>query len=774
MTQKKQIKLATTINEIVIVNNKKLAPYIELVNFSSRNIDQKKLGTILGIFEIKDISEDSAYIVNFLSSVTKKTYFASHQKTPEESFESTLAKVNLSLSEIAKHGNVNWIGKVDAVLCSIFENQINFSVSGDAKVLLLRNNKLIEISQDLSPKDEAANPLKTFTDIASGRLELDDKLILTTDDISHIFSLEDLEKYATSFSPDKFLRFLKTALVNELDIAGTMVIDTHKATLLKEPKVKKVEKTIQADTNVFDSRIFEKAAKKTTSDSVQSALLDTTADEKEYTHQKTGHIYITDDSQENYQNFRDDKMDIFLENFKEKFSDFKYWLNENYTKKISYKIKRQFTLLFKRQPLAKKDNDRISIKAIQQTSLNLFEKIKNKTRAKSAQPQTPLSDSSHYQNSPVTTKITSAKMPLHIPKLPRDFKIKINKFGKKLYPLLKTIGCFISEKIKSALKIIKRVLPKFSKLIDLFLSLSPRVKIATLLILALIIILPLVLFLKKDASPTSTLAPIEQTAESQTPENINPSTQFYKEATNLYAGADLIGVFSFDNRAFAITKNKIIALDEKNKDYPFPDNFRNAQIYSFMNDLNLLFLLNDKNQLISFSPISLKFKEESINIASGVKTIGIGTYLTYLYLIDAENKQIYRYPRADNGFGEKIDWLQSTIDFDGINSVSLDGNLYLAKKDSVIKLFNRKTQEFKIKIDPNSSMANLFTSEDLTYIYVLDRANGELIKFDKDGNKKDFLSNQDLSQANHLWVDEKNNVAYFTTESALFKTSLPQ
>ena len=128
MPPRKQKKLEKQISEIMIVNNRKLTPYIEAVNFSSRNIDQRKLGNILGIFEIKDTSEDSAYIVNFLASVAKKTYFASHHKNALESFEATLYRLNLSLSEIAKHGNINWIGKIDAVLCAIDEKEIHFPV----------------------------------------------------------------------------------------------------------------------------------------------------------------------------------------------------------------------------------------------------------------------------------------------------------------------------------------------------------------------------------------------------------------------------------------------------------------------------------------------------------------------------------------------------------------------------------------------------------------------------------------------------------------------
>ncbi|MDY0302655.1 MAG: hypothetical protein RBR98_02595, partial [Candidatus Moranbacteria bacterium] len=328
MPPRKQKKIFPEINEIMIVNNKKLNPYLEVVNFSSRNVDQKKLGTVLGIFEIKDLSDDSAYIVNFLSSVAKKTYFAGHQKNPEESFESTLAKVNLSLAEIANHGNVNWIGKIDAVLCSIFEDQINFSVSGDAKVLLLRNQKLMEISESLSPKDEAVNPLKTFTDIASGKLEKGDKLILTTDDISHVFTLEEIERNALEFENEKFIRFLKTALVNELEIAGTIVLDIKEKAEVSEQKVVSEEEldSIPAVTekNLFGSAAFEKRPE----DSVKAEMekkLSEKNQEKTYTNQKTGHIYITD-SGDDFSSPEENKFEAWLVIAKEKMSDFGFWL----------------------------------------------------------------------------------------------------------------------------------------------------------------------------------------------------------------------------------------------------------------------------------------------------------------------------------------------------------------------------------------------------------------------------------------------------------------
>jgi len=759
MPPKKQIKIDTEINEIMIVNNKKLTPYLELVNFSSRNIDQKKLGTILGIFEIKDLSDDSAYIVNFLSSVAKKTYFASHQKTPEESFESTLSKVNLSLSEIAKHGNVNWIGKIDAVLCSISENQINFSVSGDAKVLLLRDKNLMEISNDLSPKDEAANPLKTFTDIASGRLEIGDKLILTTDDISHIFTLEEIEKNAVSFDNEKFVRFLKTALINELDIAGTMIIDTKERT--EEVKKNAPQKEVDIIPEITEKNLFGNTAFEGTTHQKTKPIPAVNVEENdaqknsEYTNEKTGHIYITD-AEGNYTNLEENKFEEWLDLTKEKLSDFSFWFNENYLKKGSYKIKKQISQFIqdRKKSISKKalpkeitppQIETTGKKNILEENAYFFKKPEN------INPKTTA-----ILKSPTVNKIPPVKSVME------KIEIASRARNQKKFQLNKILN--------QAKNLLFLILPKIAAIKRNFLEMSPKLKIITLLIIISIFVVPYLFFSKnKEDAQTPTNTEVNTTEDLK----INPSSQSYKETTPLYKSENLIGVFNFDNNVFAIEKNKIVAVSSQ-KEYPFPDNFKNAKLYSFMGDLRLLFLLNNNNQLISFSPISLKFKDEAIEIDSSAKIEAIESYLTYLYAVDSANKQIYRYPRADNGFGEKINWLQSDIGFENISSLSIDGNLYLTTKDSVTKLFNRKTQNFELKKDSNSSIDEIFTTDDLSSLYILDNLNGELDKYDKDGNNQSFVSNQELTQATRIWVDEKNSLTYFTTSSGLFKIDISQ
>ncbi len=308
---KKELK--KTVSEILVANEKDLRPYIEILNFTPENIIQSQMGSLLGVFEIKDDDENSAYIVNFLSSVAKKEYFANPKRLPEENFELALNKINLALSEIAKHGNIKWMGKIDMAICAIEKNSIFFSVAGSARIILARDKMLTDITQGLAPKG-APYPLRTFTDTAGGKLKDGDKLIITTGDIFHILPLSEIEKRAFSFSKEKFTQFLKTALINELEIAGTIVADIYEKSacpIESAPKKKTRKEKPLKDFNAFSEKTFKEAS--IISPPSGEMIIKKEAKEKEperekmtrkeYIDKKTGHIYVRGENErQDFQN----------------------------------------------------------------------------------------------------------------------------------------------------------------------------------------------------------------------------------------------------------------------------------------------------------------------------------------------------------------------------------------------------------------------------------------------------------------------------------------
>ena len=113
---KKITEFEFSFNDISFCNDAKLKPFLETFVQEPENISQQSLGTLFGVFEISDNSEDSSYITNYLISVIKKEYYSKPKRGTVESFEAALHKANLALSKLAEHGNVAWIGKINVLL----------------------------------------------------------------------------------------------------------------------------------------------------------------------------------------------------------------------------------------------------------------------------------------------------------------------------------------------------------------------------------------------------------------------------------------------------------------------------------------------------------------------------------------------------------------------------------------------------------------------------------------------------------------------------------
>ena len=254
-------ELEKTISPVLVINNPSLKPYVEVFEYYPENIYQQPLGSLIGFFEIKDYSKDSAYIVNFLTLTLKKEYYNNPKRSVAESLDSALHKVNLALSEIANKGNIEWLGKLDAAIFVLEKNNAHFSVSGKAKIFLYRNTVLTDLSEGLASDFPEPHPLKTFINVSSGRLEKFDQILITSEDIFHILSVTELRKNFQRFKGEKFVQLLKTALSNQLELIATLVVQISDTNLTNEIKNFSSRKKISPIGNVFSEKTFIKSQK---------------------------------------------------------------------------------------------------------------------------------------------------------------------------------------------------------------------------------------------------------------------------------------------------------------------------------------------------------------------------------------------------------------------------------------------------------------------------------------------------------------------------------
>lgn len=724
------------VSNILVVGDHELKPYIEMLDYTPENITHKSLGRLLGFFEIKDENEDSAYIVNFLASVVKKEYFINTKRGPIESFEASLNKINLALAEIAKHGNVNWLGKLDSALCAVEENNLHFSVSGNGKVLLMRNGNLTEISQGLAEKEEAGsnylNPMKTFVNVSSGRLEDGDKIIITTDDIFHIFSLNELKKGALQFSQEKFVQFIKTALINELDIAGTIIIDVRRKILETKESVSFAQKMVadenEKELNVFSSKIFEeKNNKKNTSRKMNNASdsiekENEPKDKIEYTDEKTKHIYLKEDSIEIP--VKKEMIQPIKEFLREKFLDFSYWLKNDFRRLALQTTKKTVSNYEKYSQISKK----IILQAISQW----------KERKKSNL-------------------------------IPHQ-----NYFPEKTAPIAKAKTFFsFFQKIKSNIRI---TLPNFGKIKLIIRKMTYSQKIYSLLVLLAIIILPI--FFRNNPQPLPD-APREIEADASSfalseEKNIQP-IDLTKKVFSSEKSPRL--TVESDGRLFFVFNEKIVELTSENNQesssFSLPEFGSKAEMATFMPDLHLILILTEQKKVISFNTISRKFQETNFTAPEGAQIADMETYLTYLYLLDSANDQVYIYPRAEGGFSEKEPRLKETFDIQSSDNMTIDGNIYISSEEKILSFFQGKKTELNLEQSKTLIKNNLiFTSQANNFIYSIDKENGRLVKFTKQGEiAKQYYAEKIKSTENFI-INNNDTKAYISMPDGIYQLDM--
>ena len=809
---------------ILVCNDKNLRPFVEAFVFEPENVTQKSLGTLLGVFEITDASEDSSYIVNYLSSVIKKEYFSKPKRTPIDSFEAALHRANLALSKLAEHGNVKWIGKFNALVAIIEKNNLHLTQTGTAAALLLRAKGLTEISENLSPSDLEPHPLKTFVNVSSGRLELQDKLIVSTDGIFEIFSTEEIKKSALRFSGEKFIQFLKTALGHELEKAAVLVIDMLPPDQIESAPAAKKDKTFNAfSQSAFaretvrkpaeipaDTLTNEKERPEISEQVKQQIKAELQNGQKESPEGQPGHIYIKETLEESmavppareYFSVLNEKLDAAKDSLKRVSKRSGRFLLDT-AKGISRPkvvspdneisdtvmtpeeiepVASEPTIIVPKKPtvamptkvITPKEIARPKMETVRPTEEAAPEKILPSSVAKSGPPSVfdKLSRFSPQDrpSAPESEPPLQVKIGSLLQNLNEDLRSK-----KILQPLIQKTKLFFAPKEKrqpatlpitatiAAKKTAASLLPDFSKIKNLAARLDQRQRLYAILIILGIIIVPF-FGLKLSAYLQSKNAkPIEPPAAAVVlPLAQDKNVVRVASADSVYAENGTLTPVNLNGKIFSVSASQITDLLTKTPTL-IPNDFGQVKLAIGMDDLNLIFLLSQDNKIISFSPAVGKFQPNSLSIPANSNITAGGTYLTYLYLVDSKNNQIYRFPRATGGFGAPSNWLKDTVNLSQITGLALSDNIFITDGSTITELFKGQKQNFNLEATATPiTPFKVFTKPGFANIYILDKQNSRIAKVDPSGNIVAQYYNSDISNANDFTVDEPNNAAYFS------------
>lgn len=206
------------------------------------------------------------------------------------------------------------------------------------------------------------------------------------------------------------------------------------------------------------------------------------------------------------------------------------------------------------------------------------------------------------------------------------------------------------------------------------------------------------------------------------------------------------------------------------------------------NPIKDLVLLENDIYLLANGIYKLKFSGDetaSLNIThlkeegdSDRAGLFINNYLSYFYIFNPDKRNIYRYNYSDENMSDPIGWLVSKegIDFNQINDMTVDGDLWLSTKEGQIKKFTKgyEDTDFKLSGLPEE-LANpiyIYTKEDLDYLYIFDPQKNKMIILTKDGKFFKELKSPSLAGATDFAISQKNNKIFAISGSVIFEIPL--
>lgn len=152
--------------------------------YEPASVYEKKLGSLYMSGELKKLLPQNVRLLQTVATTVHKEYYsAGLKKSPQQSLRDSLKKANELLDSEVQKGNVSFLGNLNFGILSFSNSVLNFTKIGRMKILLIRNNEVLDISQSLESPEAANHSLKVFGSIATGKLTQDDKVLVLNKEI---------------------------------------------------------------------------------------------------------------------------------------------------------------------------------------------------------------------------------------------------------------------------------------------------------------------------------------------------------------------------------------------------------------------------------------------------------------------------------------------------------------------------------------------------------------------------------------------------------------
>lgn len=757
---KKEIGL--NVKEIVFLNNEEEKSFCDIFVYEPENIEEQALGNLYVIGEVSNFPENSSYLLNLLASIIKKEFYSKTKRPAIESLEASLNKANSTLSDFAQQGNTSWVGNLN-MACGVYSGGVFYlSQVGKIKTLLIRNRQITDIGKNIN-KEEKNSPFRTFANIASGELEINDLVLVATSEFFNIFSLEKLRQLS-SLDFENMVNNLRDSIEKEEDInmVSALIMQTEEKKIKKD-KLQRVEIKTVAETEreiasdphkdqkqmktTFQEEInIGSNVKKISLEEIISEYEKIKEDENpEVKTQKTDHEIIEE-------NVRDMKEEEESNNILE---------TDNEEEKSEAGVLNN--LAEKSTGALKRLKSKTDLAAISSYGKNMLNRLKGQ-----------IPDDMEIKN---------------------DMPLKINLLRKNRFLaiafaliLMLAIGSFLltdyRKKEEAKLKFYENVLSQAREKMDqaeiLLINNEPEAK--DLLMEAKNLALEVKnSYPKLNNNATAIFDKIQNQLDIADHVNRidNPRVAIDLSQTEKPADAAEIikinkGYYTFDKSGNSIYKidligKKISAVQTENS------SIEKFKLSTALNKTEEIVFVQDSNKIAVFDTNKKKLSILDSGLLDNLPNIkDISSFGNYIYILDPASNQIYKSQRTSEGFSKTEPWMKDReISLESAISIAIDGSIYILKSDGVVEKYltgNKKPFSIEKLSEPIADRSKIYTEPDLKNIYIIDPKKNRIILFDKGKGslKKQYTSNG-FNNLKNVVVDEKKNKMYVLNGEKIFE-----
>lgn len=224
------------------------------------------------------------------------------------------------------------------------------------------------------------------------------------------------------------------------------------------------------------------------------------------------------------------------------------------------------------------------------------------------------------------------------------------------------------------------------------------------------------------------------------------------------SGQEILKITPDQNKEKIILEN-----NEKIRDFTVSEN----KLFVLGNGIKMLDLESNEKKFIN-----IKEEGESDKDAEHLSSFG-----PYLYLVNQNKRNIYRYYYNADKLSDPIGWLidKQGLNFENISDLVVDGDLWLGDGSGKLSKFSKGyTADFQIaglSILPNS-IISLSTNENINTVAVLEKQNKRLLILTKDGQLISEIKSNELAGVSSIAFNNDGKKIYALSGSVVYEVEL--